>query len=294
MRWLPLFACVVACQPAPSLFGPGLHLQLRVADAQLRSGKIKGDKGGPEVSQVLRPQPEVARGDASVKLDGRLAKGGVALHLQAVGDPDHWVLPTKGYDFVVQDELQFSAALEFSHAIQRDEVTLRLAAADERGRLGPVTETTFAMLPDAPPARLLVSLAWDAPADVDLHVVDANGVVIGAKNINSLEPLPGQILTEEEALQGGYLEFDSNKHCHLDLRNRENIIWQFEPPPGRYEVFAHLFSPCEVSSVNMETLVQLDGEPVAHAGTTQYAFDAREHFSEGEAPGLFLTGFTVP
>jgi hypothetical protein len=282
-----------ACAGAPSEFGPGLHLQLRVADAQLQSGRINGGRGGPQVSQVLRPQPEVARGDATVKLNGRLAPNGVALHLQAVGDPDQWVLSADGFDFVVPDELRFGATLELSHAIQSDELILRLAASDKRGRLGPVTETTFTLLPDPPPAHLLVSLAWDAPVDLDLYVADANGVVIGAKNVNALQP-GTPVLSPEEAALGGHLELDSNQHCVIDNRNRENVLWMEEPPPGEYTIYAHLFSPCDAHTVHMEATAHLQGELLVRVGAAQYAFDARDHPDDGAAPGLFLATFDVP
>lgn len=296
-RAIGLIAIVAAgaCDPSPSRFGPGLELQLRVAGAQLLRGELGADEGGPAVSQVARPQVEVTRGESSVALNGRLAPGGVALHVQAVGDRDHWVMPAAGFDFVVGDELRFSAPLEFSHAIQTDELRVRLQAADADGRLGPITETSFVMRPDLPPARLLVSLGWDAPVDLDLHVVDANGVTIGAKNINSYEPPPGQVPPPDAWMSGGWLDFDSNQECRLDLRNRENVMWlEGTPPAGRYQVFAHLYAACGQPAVNMIAVVQLDGAPVVRAGATQYELDSRLHPAEGEAPGLLLAEFDVP
>lgn len=287
-------AALAACEPSVSSFGPGLHQLVRVPEGQLQRGDLGPDEGGPEVSQVLRPQAEVVRGDATVVLGGRLAPGGVALHVQAVGDPDHWVLGAKGFDFVVQDELQFSARLEFSHAINDDEVRLLLQAADADGRLGPITETVFLMADTVPPARLLVSLAWDSPVDLDLHVRDARGVVVGAKNINSFEPTPG--VPEPDAWrEGGFLDFDSNQHCELDLRNRENVVWlEGDPPAGRYQVYAHFYSACGRPSVNMVTTAQLDETLLGEAAATQYEFDTRVHPSGDEAPGLLLMEFDVP
>ncbi|MEN0067092.1 MAG: hypothetical protein AAGA48_33485 [Myxococcota bacterium] len=291
MAWM---LALWGCTSSVSQFGPGLDLSIQVAGAQLQNGPIGPDRGGPTVSQVLRPQPEVLRGETGVALNGRLAPGGVALHLQAEGDDDHWVLPAQGFDFVVADELQFSAELSISHAVPKDRIPLRLAAADADGRLGPVFETELLLRDDLPPAVLLVSLAWDAPADVDLHVVDPDGVVIGAKDLNSLPAPNGPIADPDGWMQGGYLDFDSNQQCRLDLRNRENIIWLNPPPSGRYQIFAHLFSPCDHPAVNMVAVAQLDSEVVARAGTTQYPFDSRVHFAEGEVPGLWLAEFEVP
>ncbi|MBX2803833.1 MAG: hypothetical protein KTR31_39520 [Myxococcales bacterium] len=282
-------------EPSPSLQGPGLHQQVRVHGAQLRRGPIGADAGGPEVSQVLRPQPEVFRGEATVQLGGRLAPRGVALHLQAEGDADHWVLAPRGFDFVVADELQFAAELEFSHAIQTDEVVVRLAASDEQGRLGPTTQARFLIADDVPAARLMVSLGWDAPVDLDLHVMDPAGVVIGAKNINSYEVPPGQLPPPDAWMEGGYLDYDSNQQCRLDLRNRENVLWlTADPAPGDYRIFAHLFAPCGQPVVNLEATAHLEGELLVRVGATQYPFDSRIHWAEGEVPGLLLAEFTVP
>lgn len=294
-RWVALLCLLLACDPSVSSFGPGLHLQVRVPDGQLHSGGLGDDEGGPEVSQVQRPQAEVTRGDASVLLAGRLAPGAVALHIQAVGDADHWVLGAKGFDFVISDELQFAARLEFSHAIVEDELRVRLQAADKQGRLGPIVETVFFMTAEVPPARLLVSLAWDAPVDLDLHVRDGNGVVVGAKNINSYEAPGGALPPPDAWREGGFLDFDSNQHCELDMRNRENILWlEGQPPPGRYQVYAHLYSACGQPAVNMMSTAHLQGVLLESGAATQYEFDSRVHPASGEAPGLLLMEFDVP
>ncbi len=290
-----LLVSLSSCDDSLSTFGPGLHLQLRLPEGQLQRGVLRIDSGGPMVSQVLRPQAEVVRGDSSVILRGRLGPGGVALHVQAMGDSDHWVLPAKGFDFVVDDELQFSAKLEFSHAISVDQLVVKLQASDKNGRLGPVRETSFVMAQVVPPSRLLVSLAWDAPVDLDLYLRDSQGVIVGSKNINSYEAPGGQLPPPDAWMQGGFLDYDSNQHCDLDLRNRENILWlAADPPPGHYEVYAHLFSPCGQAAVNMIGTAHLGDSLLGIGGATQYEFDSREHPASGEVPGLLLLEFDVP
>ncbi len=287
---------VVGCGDSKSVFGPGLDLKVRVTDGQLQKGGLAEDGGGPAVSQVVRQQPEVLRGESTVALSGRLAPGGVALHIHAEDDSNHWVVGAKGFDFVVGDELQWSVELQFSHAIQTDTLRLFLQAADKNGRLGPVRETMFTMLPDVPPARLLVSLGWDAPVDLDLHVELPDGTVVGAKNINSYEPPPpGQVPPPDEWMQGGWLDFDSNQQCELDLRNTENVLWlNADPPSGRYKVYAQLFSSCGQSSVNFIGVAQHNGELIERGGSTLYDFDARVHPRDDEAPGLLLMEFDIP
>ena len=284
-----------SCLEPESLYGTGLHLRVRAAEAQLMAGPLEDDAGGPSVTQVLRPQPLVKRGEAGVVLKGRLSPEGVALHLQAEGDPDHWHIAPKGFDFVVGDELQWSTELEFSHAIQQDEITLLMQAADKDGRLGPIESTTFTLAPELPPSKLMVSLGWDAPVDLDLHVELPDGTVVGSKNLNSYDPPLSPIPGSEEWKLGGWLDYDSNKDCVLDLRNQENVLWiEGDPPAGHYKVYVNLFSACDAPAVNFEALVLEADELVVRAGATLYEFDAREHPTSEEAPGLLLVEFDVP
>lgn len=56
-----------------------------------------------------------------------------------------------------------------------------------------------------------VSVSWDAPTDVDLHVVDPDGEEIYFGNLTSAS--------------GGTLDLDSNPACSLDNINNENVVW---------------------------------------------------------------------
>lgn len=285
---------VTGCAESSSLPGLGLDLQLRVSEAQLQRGPQGVDAGGPEVSQLLRQQPEVVRGEGTVKLGGRLGAGGVALHMGAVGDDDHWVLLPKGFDFVVSDELLWDAQLQFSPAIQGDRLDVWLQAADADGRLGPATLTDFAISPLVPAAQLLVSLGWDAPVDLDLHVQTPDGLVVGAKNQSTLQPAAGEVLPPDAWMDAGVFAFDSNQQCRLDLRNVETVAWAGEPVSGTYRVYAHLYAPCGQAVVNFTSTVALAGQPIAEASSTQYEFDSRIHPRDGEAPGLLILEFEVP
>ncbi len=269
-------------------------MKLQVLGGQLERGSLSSDRGGPEVSQVLRPQPQVRRGEAGVKLRGRLGAGGVALHVQAEGDRNHWVIPAAGFDFVVPDELQWQADLAFSYAIDADELKVSLQAVDDGGRAGPVTGTSFAVAPDVPVAKLLVSLGWDAPVDLDLNVVLPDGTMVGAKNVSSGEPTSDGAASSTKEV-GGFLDRDSNQQCRLDLRNQEDFVWlDSDPPAGHYLVYADLFSPCDAKFVSFVVTAEHDGEQVARASSTLLDFDSRLQPSHGAAPGLLTAEFDIP
>ncbi len=289
-----LCALALSCEDSPSLPGMGLDLQLRVRDAQLQRGSLRPQDGGPSVSQLLTPQIGVRRGEGTVQLGGRLGSGGVSLLVHGVGDDDHWQVAPSGFDFVIADELLFGTELEFSHAIATDTLEVELQAVDEAGRAGAITTATFELQSDVPPAELLVSLGLDAPVDLDLHVELPSGVIVGAKNINEFEPTPGVQPPPDGATLGGYHDYDSNQQCALDLRNRENVVWQVPPAPGRYRVYAELFSACDAAAVNFETTALRGTESLAESGGTLYAFDARDHARDGDVPGLLVLEFEVP
>ena len=309
MMRIPLLVTValMGCESSTSLFGPGLDQQVRVRGGQLVKGPIV-DPGcdpsssdcGPAVTSIARNQASVTRGDGTVIVTGRLGPGGTAIHVWAEGDPNHWVALASNFDFIEPDELQYTLELEFSFSIQGDVLPVYLQAADEDGRLGPVSVTEFTILPDVPPAKLLVSLGWDAAVDLDLHVQLPDGTVVGAKNINSNEPSNNP--ADPSWMYGGFLDYDSNQQCQIDARNRENVVWlkrendpnAVPPPSGLYRVYAHLFAPCGASSVSFESVAELDGEVIQRGASTLYEFDSRVHPSDGEAPGLLLMEFEVP
>ncbi len=307
--WIAL--CVLGllgCESATSLFGPGLDQQVRVRGGQLVKGPIvdpactpeTSAECGPAVTAVSRNQASVTRGDGTVIVTGRLGPGGTALHVWAEGDSNHWVDLPSSFDALEPDELTYLIELEFSFAIQGEALKVHLQAADEDGRLGPVSVSEFTILPDVPPAKLLVSLGWDAPADLDLHVELPDGTIVGAKNINSNVPSgnPGDL----SWMYGGYLDYDSNQECRIDSVQRENVVWldrtgspnAVPPPSGHYKVYANLFGTCGVSSVNFEAVAQLDGEVIQRGASTLYEFDSRLLPAADEAPGLLLMEFEVP
>jgi len=214
--------------------------------------------------------------------------------VQAEGDDSHWVVPAAGFDFVVQDELQWSADLAFSYGIATDELKVSLQAVDDRGRPGPIEETSFALAPDVPPAKLLVSLGWDAPLDLDLNVALPDGTIVGPKNLSAGEPTMEGTASSTKDL-GGFLDRDSNQQCHLDNMNQEDFVWlDSDPPSGHYSVYADLFSPCDAKFVSFVVTAEHDGKQVARASSTLLDFDSRLQPSHGAAPGLLMAEFDIP
>jgi hypothetical protein len=99
-----------------------------------------------------------------------------------------------------------------------------------------------------------VSVSWDAPSDVDLHVVEPSGQEIFYGNPTSST--------------GGQLDVDSNAACSIDGRQIENIRWSGRAPAGQYIVRVDYWDSCDV-------------------GRTNYLVTVRQGASTRTFPGLF-------
>jgi len=93
-----------------------------------------------------------------------------------------------------------------------------------------------------------VSVWWDAPTDVDLHVID---------------PAQEEVyFANREAASGGVLDLDSNPACNIDGVNNENIVWPTGGAPvGSYTVNLVYFDDCGEAESNYVVTVQVVGQP---------------------------------
>jgi uncharacterized protein YfaP (DUF2135 family) len=100
-----------------------------------------------------------------------------------------------------------------------------------------------------------VSLAWDAPTDVDLHVTDPANEEIYFANTTSAS--------------GGELDLDSNAACSIDNINNENITWPVNGAPnGTYTVELVYWSACTQAQTNYTVTVFVRGQsPQTYSGT---------------------------
>ncbi|MBI9043541.1 MAG: hypothetical protein JEZ06_03595 [Anaerolineaceae bacterium] len=112
-----------------------------------------------------------------------------------------------------------------------------------------------------------VTLQWDGLNDLDLHVIDPDGVDIFYGNSSSMS--------------GGALDVDSNQGCGGNITEYpvENIFWEFgEAPEGEYQVIVHYFQQCESTEqvTPYEVIVKVDGSKTVFIGVV-------EEIGQGEA-----------
>ena len=137
-----------------------------------------------------------------------------------------------------------------------------------------------------------VSLSWDTPTDVDLHVIDPFGCELYYGNRTD----EGFGFSEECRGAGGELDLDSNAGCSIDsgysavggIRN-ENVFWPpGAAPEGVYTVKVDYWSNCSIAE-NTNFAVTLN-----YCGRTEIVEDffvAGDADSGGQGDGRFVARF---
>ena len=94
-----------------------------------------------------------------------------------------------------------------------------------------------------------VSVAWDSPADVDLHVVEPGTEEIYYGN--------------DQSAAGGVLDLDSNAACGTDGPRNENITYpSVTPPSGTYTVRLDYWDACGASATNYVVTIRVEGHAI--------------------------------
>jgi hypothetical protein len=99
---------------------------------------------------------------------------------------------------------------------------------------------------------LQVSLSWDTPTDVDLHVVPPSG---------------NEIYWANRTADGGELDLDSNAACSIDGVNNENITFADEAPVGEYVVRVDFWSDCGGLGANYTVTTRACGKVETFQGS---------------------------
>lgn len=244
----------------------GLDAWLRVPGATYEATEFPAATGGPSVLDARLTTNDALPGERAKPVEGTLDVAATGVLVGLRGDAGHWRLPAEVPSVLEPDFPSFSFAIDFSLDVPLGEQTLLIAATDEDGRVGEAAELPITLRPSATrEAELIVALAWDVEADLDLRVVLPSGVEISKSNINSYQPpAPGE-LPSSSPDDGGVLDFDSNAQCVIDGRKREEVYFVAEPPRGEYRVLVDAFSLCGAGPANWSVTVVGAGDVLGEA-----------------------------
>lgn len=127
----------------------------------------------------------------------------------------------------------------FGTAVAAGTVTVNYRVATSGGAVGAQQSEALDVIAVGN-GDIQVTLTWDTPTDVDLHVVEPNG----DETYYGTDGSPS----------GGDLDLDSNPACSIDAINNENITWTAAPPHGSYIVRVDFYDDCGVTTTTHYTV----------------------------------------
>lgn len=285
---LAAFALLTQC------FTPtaGLDAWMRVRGAAYEEGAIESG-AGPDVIVAQLSNNLVRPGQRAKPLSGTLDTTATSVLVGLEGDVGYWILPAGLPSVTEPDYPTFETVLDFSDDVPEGTQAILLAAVDEEGSIGEAHRIEFEVLATPPmEAALAVTLTWEDDADLDLHVVDPNGIEIWKGNINSyVAPLPGQSPTGTPD-EGGVLDFDAGADCVADGRRTETISWKTAAPRGRYRVYVDTTSLCDEPISYWSVEATAGDETIASAsGVSTFELEQLPH---GSGSGMLALEFERP
>jgi hypothetical protein len=276
----------------PADTGADAYMQLSGARF-VRGPMPAGSASGPAVAQIALVDNEIWPGLSDDPVAGALGPTATAAAIGLEGDAGYWIVAAGIPGVASPDDPSFSATAAFSTGMVPGSYTLVVRAVDGGGNYGlPGTQILDAETsPTNPPATgdLVVTLTWDTESNLDLHVVDPDGVDIYWNNQSSQPPFS---FDQVDGGSYGYVDYDSNANCVVDGLRREDAIWPHPPPRGEYAVRVDAPSLCGQPIANWTVRVVLDGQPVSQASGV--ALDADTQGSHGTGTGVLALQFSVP
>jgi hypothetical protein len=167
---------------------------------------------------------------------------------------------TKGYyeysETSKSTSVVYTLSLVLSTNIPGNDFVIIVAIIDDLGLVSEVFELPVSII-EVGTGQLQVSLSWDQPNDVDLHLVepDAEEIYYGT----------------DYSSNGGVLDLDSNPGCAIDGVQNENITYSNESTveAGTYIVRVDLYDGCNVAAqTNYIVTARLNGQLIAQQSVT--------------------------
>lgn len=292
--WLAPGALALAACGASASPDPGLGALLQIPGAQYRPGPLPAPSGGPDAIQLRTTHAAIRIGQLREKIIGVLGPGSRSAVIGIAGEDGGWLLPAGVPAFETPGDPGADATIGLADEFPPGPFTLIVAGGDAAGRFGAAASEMVVAEPVEPPAGpLVIGLAWDGVADLDLHVVDPLGGEAWSDQPNTWRPPPpGEPVDPTAFLAGGILDHDGNAGCHRDARPAEHVIWTMPPPPGDYVVRVDARSLCGGPGQAWYVAAYRDGALLGAARGEAIGDDV-QLYPHGAGAGVLALRFTL-
>jgi hypothetical protein len=291
-----IFAAAMACCAcgAGVQKDSGLEALMQISDAQFFRGPFPAPSGGPAMGALRTISDELRVGQTNRALSGSVSSDALSVAIGLDGDEGYWVKPVGGADGVLTDQLSFDANLAFSRFVTAGMHDVKVAASGAGGDVGQPAVQTFHFVDLNAPGDddLRVSLSWDVDADLDLHVIEPDGIEIWSRKISTYEPPVVGPINQAAADAAGQLDFDSNSSCAIDGRRLENVRYRANAPKGDYTVRVDTFSLCGQAEAHWKVQAIYQGQLKATVTGVSLPSDTR--FPHERGAGALALQLTIP
>ena len=236
-------------------------------NAVFHEGEAPAEGAGPSTTAIVQ-SAGIPGGSVQVTLEGPEEFRRIILTAPS-GAPGWWELTLPA------NTMAADVILSLGPEVTLDSLEALFAVgASGGGAIGSYYEAPIEVVPVAT-GEVQVSISWDSPTDVDLHVVDPDGDEI----------YYGSRTTDE----GGELDLDSNAGCSMDEKRNENITWpEGTAKRGTYIVRVDYWSACSFTgTTNYVVTVRRDG----HAPQTYTGSLTGSGTGGGEGDGIQVATF---
>ncbi|APR79519.1 Hypothetical protein A7982_04866 [Minicystis rosea] len=277
----------------------GLYEPFQVQNGQFFSGDLpEGDKG-PQITLLNSQNNLLFAGQGGKKISGNAQKGAMAVAARFTDmGSGYWSVPVGAADPATMGELTWDMSCNFSSAIPEGTHTLRFVVSDAEGNWGAPKDLDLTVQSSAPKGKVVISLRWDSPADLDLHLVNPDGSEIDPKHPNA-KPIDGGTYSDDPYVfppGTGVLNRDSNGSCTQDGLREEDIVFADAPLPGVYLMRVDMFAACSAPAANFVVTVREDGVVKQTIKGRLLDIDADNGIAPGDAgatgAGLFIGQLT--
>jgi hypothetical protein len=275
---------IVACTSGATS-DPGAGARMRIAKAQFVRGAMPaGGAPGPEVAAIVLPNNQIHAGFVNDPIGGALGPTATSAAIGLDGDEGYWIVPAGAPSVASPDDPSFDGVASFAADLAPGTYTLVVHGVDAQGAFGPARtqELTAKAGETVAPVggAFVVTLTWDAEADLDLHVVDPLGNEISHRSPSS-QPLFPSGDEPDAGASYGYLDFDSNANCVIDGRRQEDVLWPNPPPPGHYVIRVDTTSLCSAPIAHWTVTATLNGAALGASAGTSTDVDTRGPHDRG-------------
>lgn len=295
MRALVWAALVAGCGPVASP-DPGLAAALQVAGAQYVAGAPPAaSPSAPKVQSLQFADASEPAGASDRPLLGALDATATAVAIDLEGDRGYWLVSAGTPSADAPTLPTFDVRVAFAPTLPTGTRTLAARAIDGAGRFGaPATQPVAIDGAGVPTGAMVIHLAWSGRADLDLHVVDPDGVEIWARHPSGYQAPPPPALPDPVAAAAApALDADSNGDCVFDGRDQENVVYARGPASGTYIVRVDAASLCGAPFADWSVSVIASGGATTHAASGE-AVDADTQGSHAAGAGRTAVTFTLP